>query len=247
MAGHSKWANIKRRKGAQDAKRGRIFTRLIRELVTAASAGGPDPDGNARLRLALDRARAANMPKDTISRAVARGAGGGAGERYEKVLYEGYGPAGVALLVEGLTDNRNRTVSEVRHIFTQAGGKLGDPGCVAYLFELKGLLGFDAAKADADALFEAALEAGALDLREGDPLTVVTAPADFEAVRDALAAAGFAPSRAELSMEAASSVELRGGDAEKMLRMLDALEELDDVQAVYANFDIPDEVLEQLA
>ena len=245
MAGHSKWANIKRRKGAQDAKRGKVFTKLIRELVTAARMGGADPDGNARLRLALDKARGANMPKDTIERAIQRGAGGGDEDNFEEVLYEGYGPGGTAVLIEALTDNRNRTVGEVRHVFSKAGGNMGDPGCVSYLFEKKGLLVFEGA--DEDALMEAALEAGAEDVREGEALTVVTTPSDFEAVKSALEEDGFAPASAEVSMEPSTTVELGGEDAEKMLRLVDAFEDLDDVQAVHANFDIPDDVLERLA
>ena len=240
MAGHSKWANIKRRKGAQDAQRGRVFTRLIRELVTAARLGGGDPSGNARLRLALEKARAANMPKDTMARAIARGSGGGDGEAYEEVLYEGYGPGGAAVLCEGLTDNRNRTAGEVRRAFTQSGGKLGDPGCVSYLFEKKGLLVFDAPPVNTDALLEAALEAGAEDLREGETPVVVTAPAEFETVREALARAGFTAAHAELGMEAARAVPLTGDAAEKMRQLLDALEELDDVQAVHTNAGLSD-------
>ena len=245
MAGHSKWANIKRRKGAQDAKRGKIFTKLIRELVTAARMGGGDPEGNPRLRLAIDKARGANMPKDTLERAIQRGAGGGDEDNFEEVVYEGYGPGGTAVLVEGLTDNRNRTVGEVRHVFSKAGGSMGDPGCVSYLFEKKGLLVFDGV--DEDSLMEAALEAGAEDVREGEQPTVVTTPAEFETVKQALASAGFDATTAEVSMEPSTTVELEGDDAEKMLKLVDAFEDLDDVQAVHANFDIPDEVLETLA
>jgi YebC/PmpR family DNA-binding regulatory protein len=247
MAGHSKWANIKRRKGAQDAKRGKVFTKLIRELVTAARLGGPDPAANARLRLAVDKARSANMPKDTLERAIARGAGGGDDTSFDEVVYEGYGPGGTALLVEGLTDNRNRTVGEVRHALTKAGGNLGDPGCVAYLFEKKGLIAF-APDVDADQVMEAALEAGADDVREAEEgCTVVTAPADFEQVRAGLEQAGLAPASAEIVLEPTTTVSLSRDDAEKMLRLADALEDLDDVQNVYANFDVPDDVMAELA
>lgn len=237
MAGHSKWANIKRRKGAQDAKRGKIFTKLIRELATAARIGGPDPEANARLRLALVGARQANMPKDTIQRAVQRGAGGGEDTAYDEVRYEGYGPGGVAVLVEGLTDNRNRTVSEVRHVFAKFGGNLGERGCVAHLFEKKGLLEFE--QADEDSLMEAALDAGAEDLRRGgEALTVVTDPAGFDEVARALSAGGFKAARIEMAMLASTTISLSGADAEKMLQLIDALEELDDVQAVHANIDM---------
>ncbi len=248
MAGHSKWANIKHRKGAQDAKRGKIFTKLIREIVTAARLAGGDPDMNPRLRLVIDKSRSANMPKDTIERAIVRGTGGGEEDNFEEVVYEGYGPGGTAILVEGLTDNRNRTVGEVRHAFSKAGGNMGDPGCVSYLFERLGLIVFEADGLDADALMEAALEAGADDVREApDAITVVTNQTDFEAVKWALDEGGFTPSMAEISMEASTTVSLDGADAEKMLKLVDTFEDLDDVQAVHANFDIPDEILEQLA
>ena len=248
MAGHSKWANIKHRKGAQDAKRGKIFTKIIREIVTAARIGGGDPDGNPRLRLILEKARAANMPKDTIAKAIQRGVGGGDEDNFEEVMYEGYGPGGTAILVEGLTDNRNRTVGEVRHVFSKAGGNMGDPGCVAYLFEKQGQIVFDADGIDADALMEAALEAGADDIQEADDaLTVVTSQGDFESVKKALESGGFAPTRAEIAMAPSTTVSLEEDDAEKMLKLVDAFEDLDDVQAVHANFDIPDEVLERLA
>jgi YebC/PmpR family DNA-binding regulatory protein len=248
MSGHSKWATIKRKKGAADAKRGKLFTKLIRELATAARMGGGDPGANPRLRLAVEKARAANMPKDTLSRAILRGTGGGEEAVFEEVVYEGYGPGGTAVLVEGLTDNRNRTVGEVRHAFTKAGASLGAPGCVAHLFEKKGLVSFDAQGLDGDALLEAALEAGADDVREGaDQWMVVTAPAAFEAVKSALEQRGFRAAQAELTLEPSTTVALAGGEAEAMLKLAEALEDLDDVQAVYANFDIPDEVMQRLA
>jgi YebC/PmpR family DNA-binding regulatory protein len=248
MSGHSKWATIKRKKGAADARRGKLFTKLIREIATAARIGGGDPGANPRLRLAVDKARAANMPKDTIERAILRGSGGGEDSVFEEVTYEGYGPGGTAVLVEGLTDNRKRTVGEVRHVFTKAGASLGAPGCVAHLFEKKGLISFDAKGVDGDALLEAALDAGADDVREaGDQLVVVTAPGSFEAVKAGLDGRGFRPAGAELTLEPSTTVPLLGGDAEAMLKLAEALEDLDDVQAVYANYDIPDDVMQKLA
>jgi len=248
VSGHSKWATIKRKKGAADAKRGKLFTKLIRELATAARMGGGDIAANPRLRLAVEKARAANMPKDTLSRAIQRGTGGGEDTVFEEVVYEGYGPGGTAVLVEGLTDNRNRTVSEVRHAFTKAGASLGAPGCVGHLFEKKGLIAFDAGGLDGDALLEGALEAGADDVREGgDAFVVVTAPGAFEAVKAALEARGFRAAQAEITLEPSTTVPLTGADAEAMLKLAETLEDLDDVQAVYANYDIPDDVIERLA
>ncbi len=248
MSGHSKWATIKRKKGAADAKRGKVFTKLIREIATAARIGGGDPDANARLRLAVDKARAANMPKDTIERAIKRGTGTGEAETYEEVVYEGYGPGGAALYVETLTDNKNRTVGELRHALTKFGGNLGASGCVSYLFEKKGHLVFDRAGLDADALLEAALEAGADDVTEsGDSIEVVTAPARFEALRRALEAAGWKPASAGIVMAPVSTVGIQGASAESMLRLVDALEDLDDVQNVYANYDISDEEMARFA
>jgi YebC/PmpR family DNA-binding regulatory protein len=248
MSGHSKWATIRRKKGAIDAKRGKLFTKLIREIVTAARMSGGDASANPRLRLAVEKARAANMPKDTLARAIQRGTGGGEDTVFEEVVYEGYGPGGTAVLVEGLTDNRNRTVSEVRNVFTKAGASLGAPGCVAHLFEKKGLLAFDARGLDGDALLEAALEGGADDVREGgDQWVVVTAPAAFEAVKSALDARGFRAAQAEITLEPSTTVPLAGTDAEAMLKLAETLEDLDDIQAVYANYDIPDEVMQRLA
>jgi len=248
MSGHSKWSTIKRRKGAVDARRGKIFTKLIREIATAARLAGGDPDANPRLRLAIDRAREQNMPKDNIARAIQKGTGGVAGASYEEAVYEGYGPGGAAVLVEALTDNRNRTAGEVRHVFTKHGGNLGASGCVSYLFEKKGLIHFDREGLDADALLEAALDAGADDLRDEESgLDVVMQLASFEAVKRALEAAGFVPSHAAISLEPASTVRLEGADAESMLRLADALEDLDDVQNVNANFDIPEEEMSRIA
>jgi len=248
MSGHSKWSTIKRKKGAVDAKRGKLFTKLIRELATAARLGGADPNANPRLRLVVDKARAANMPKDNIERAIQKGIGGGDSETYDEVIYEGYGPGGVAILLETLTDNKNRTVSEVRHVLTKHGGNLGSSGCVAYLFEKRGLLTFDRSDLDGDALLEAALEAGAEDVVEGaETIDVVTAPADFETVKGNLAEAGLTPATAEVTLEPSTTVELDGGDAERMLSLADALDDLDDVQNVYANFDISEEEMARLA
>jgi YebC/PmpR family DNA-binding regulatory protein len=248
MSGHSKWSTIKRKKGAADARRGKIFTKLIREIATAARMGGGDPDANPRLRLAMDKARAANMPKDNIQRAIQKGLGGGDDAAYEEVVYEGYGPGGTAVLLEVLTDNRKRTVSEIRHVFSKNGGNLGSTGCVAYLFEKKGFISVGVEESDLDALLEVALEAGALDVVEGDEtLEVVTAPSDFESVKDALTDAGFAISSAAIRMEPSSSVTLEGKEAESMLRLADALEDLDDTQAVYANFDISEETMANFA
>jgi transcriptional/translational regulatory protein YebC/TACO1 len=215
MSGHSKWATIKRKKGAADAKRGKVFTKIIREIATAARMGGGDPAGNPRLRLIIDKARAANMPKDNIERAIQKGVGGGEGDAFEEVVYEGYGPGGTAILLRALTDNRNRTVGEVRHVLSKYGGNLGSSGCVAYLFEKRGLLAF---------------ERGGLD-----------------AVRAALEGRGFQPASAEVSMEPSTTVKLEGDDARRMLELSDALDDLDDVQGVYANFDISEEEMARLA
>ncbi len=248
MSGHSKWSTIKRKKGAADAKRGKIFTKLIREIATAARIGGGGVDSNPRLRLACDKARSANMPKDNITRAIAKGTGADDGESFEEAVYEGYGPGGVALYVEVLTDNKNRTVSEVRHILTKHGGNLGATGCVGYLFDKRGVLSFDRSAIDLDSLLEAALDSGADDVIEsGDQLEVVVSPAGFEALKRDLSAAGFESEEAGIRMEPANTVALGGQEAESMLRLTDALEDLDDVQQVYANFDIPDEEMARLA
>jgi len=248
MSGHSKWSTIKRKKGALDAKRGKIFTKLIRELQTAARIGGGDPETNPRLRLVVDKAKQANMPKDNIQRAIDKGVGGGEGESFEEVVYEGYGPGGAAILIEALTDNRNRTVADVRHVLSKNGGNLGASGCVSYLFEKRGVLTFEGDGLDGDALMEAALEAGAEDVVEGEgSIDVITSPGDFEAVKSAVVEAGFEPTSAEVTFEASTKVALAGSDAEQMLRLADSLEDLDDVQSFYANFDISDEELARLA
>jgi YebC/PmpR family DNA-binding regulatory protein len=248
MAGHSKWANIRFRKGAQDAKRGKVFTKLIREITIAAKAGGGDPTSNARLRLAIDKAKAQSMPKDNIDRAVKRGTGELEGVQYEETRYEGYGPAGVAVMVDCLTDNRNRTVAEVRFAFSKHGGNLGADGSVAYLFEHVGQLTY-AAGSDENRVMEAAIEAGASDVVTNDDgsIEVVCAPEDFESVREAMTAAGLEPESAEVTMRASTKVPVSVEEAETLLKMLDALDELDDVQNVYSNADIPEEALEESA
>src|SRR5262245_51436759 len=246
MAGHSKWANIQYRKGAQDKKRGKIFTKLIREITSAARAGGSDPAGNPRLRLAMDKARAQSMPKDNIERAIKRGTGGMEGS-YEEVRYEGYGPGGVAVIVDCMTDNRKRTVSDVRHLFTKYGGNLGADGSVGYLFNHVGVLTYPPA-APEDRVLEAALEAGAEDVVTNDDgsIDVLTSPADFETIRDTLTAAQLAPENAEVTMRSATSVQLDGESAAGMVKLLEGLEDLDDVQDVYSNADIAEEILAAL-
>ncbi len=242
MAGHSKWANIKHRKAAQDAKRGKIFTKLIREITMAARVGDADPAANPRLRAAIAAALSNNMTRDTVNRAIQRGAGGGEGADLETLVYEGYGPAGTAVMVECMTDNRNRTVSEVRHAFSKCGGNLGTDGSVSYLFSKKGVIAFEGA--DEDALMDAALEAGADDVvsEEGGFVEVYTTPADFGNVLDALEAAGFKPANASVTMIASTEAELDAESAPKLLRLIDMLEDLDDVQEVYHNGSISDEV-----
>ena len=248
MAGHSKWANIQHRKKAQDAKRGKVFTKLIREITVAARAGDPDPAANPRLRLAVDKALSANMTKDTIERAIKRGSGAQDGEHFEEIRYEGYGPGGVAVMVDCMTDNRNRTVAEVRHAFTKAGGNLGTSGSVAFQFSQTGILSYPSGT-DEDAIMEAALEAGAQDVlsNEDGSVDVLTSPEDFVSVKEAMIAAGLAPEAAEVTMRADNSTPLDRDNAEKMVRMLERLEDLDDVQDVYSNADISEEILEQLA
>ncbi|MCW8884206.1 MAG: YebC/PmpR family DNA-binding transcriptional regulator [Motiliproteus sp.] len=246
MAGHSKWANIKHRKAAQDAKRGKIFTKLIRELVVAAKDGGGEVADNPRLRLAVDKALGANMKKDTVEKAIARGAGGGEGENYDELTYEGYAPGGTAILVETMTDNVNRTVSQVRSAFTKAGGNLGTSGSVAYLFDKKGQISFEEG-VDEDAIMEVALESGADDVvtNEDGSVDVLTAQGEFLAVKGALEEAGLAPVHAEVSMIPSTSNELDVDSGKKLVRLIDVLEDLDDVQNVYHNAEIPEEALEE--
>jgi YebC/PmpR family DNA-binding regulatory protein len=236
MAGHSKWANIQHRKKAQDAKRGKIFTKLIREITVAARMGGGDPGSNPRLRLAIDKALSQNMTKDTIERARKKGEGSSEGDALAEIRYEGYGPNGVAVMVDCMTDNKNRTVSEVRHAFSKYGGQLGTDGSVAYLFSKKGVLSF-APGSDEEKIMEVALEAGAGDVvaNDDESIDVYTADADFVAVKEALVAAGLVPENAEVTMIASTEVELDESSSEKMMRLQDMLEDLDDVQDVYSN------------
>lgn len=246
MSGHNKWSTIKHKKGAADAKRGKIFTKLIKEISVAAKLGGGDPGGNPRLRTAIDKAKAENMPKDNIDRAIKKGTGEMEGVTYEEIIYEGYGPGGAAVLVEVLTDNRNRSVSEVRSIFTKNNGNMGEAGCVSWMFSQKGLIVYDKS-VDFDQLFEAAIEAGADDVEEQDEqIEVTTEPGSFIEVREALEAKGFKHVDAEITMIPQTQVALEGKQAESMLRLMDKLEDSDDVQNVYANFDISAEEMEKI-
>jgi len=248
MAGHSKWANIKHKKAATDKKRGKIWTKLIREVTVAAKEGGGSPEANPRLRLALDKANGANMPKETIKRAIERGAGGADGESYDEIRYEGYGPGGTAVIADCMTDNRNRTASEVRHAFSKHGGNLGTDGSVAYLFSKQGIISFGPG-ADEDAIMEASLEAGAEDVVTNDDgsVDVVTTPETFQQVKDAIVEAGISPDNAEVTFSASTSAALDQETAEKLLRLVDTLEDLDDVQDVYTNADISDEILDAIS
>ena len=243
MAGHSKWANIQHRKNRQDARRGKLFTKLIREITVAAKMGGDDSDNNPRLRAAMDNALSNNMTKDTIDRAIKRGAGGGEGENVEEIRYEGYGPGGVAIMVDCMSDNRNRTVAEVRHAFSKFGGNLGTDGSVAYLFKKVGLISYPADTGE-DALIEAALEAGADDVvtNEDGTIDVITTPDNFIDVRETLVINGFKPESAEITMHASTSQALGIEEAETMIKLIDMLEDLDDVQKVYSNAEFPEEV-----
>jgi YebC/PmpR family DNA-binding regulatory protein len=248
MSGHSKWATIKRQKGANDAKRGALFTKVAREIMIAARQGGGDPDGNYRLRLAMDKARSVNMPMDNIKRAIDRAAGAGEGAQFEEIVYEGYGPGGIAVLVEAQTDNRNRTAAEVRAIFTKAGGQLAGSGAVAWQFEPRGLITVPGGR-DADDVALAAIDAGADDVDTTDPdhIDVYTSPSDLEMVRKALEGAGVAVESAESAMVAKNTVELDSAKARQALRLVEQLEDLDDVQRVTANFDIPEDVFAEVA
>jgi YebC/PmpR family DNA-binding regulatory protein len=248
MAGHSKWAQIKRKKAANDAKRGRMFTRLIREITVAAREGGGDPEGNPRLRLAVDTAKAANMPLDNIERAVQRGTGELEGVEYQEITYEGYGPGGIAIFLETLTDNLNRTVAEVRHVLEKHGGNLGQSGSVAWQFERKGRMYVDAGRYDEDAVMLAALEAGALDVeRDGDDFEVITDVAGFHAVQSGLREQGIEFSEAELAMVPRATVRVEGTDAQKLVKLLEALEDVDDIQNVHTNADIDEAALSEVS
>jgi YebC/PmpR family DNA-binding regulatory protein len=248
MSGHSKWSSIKHKKGAADAKRGKIFSRLIKEVTVAVRLGGGDVSGNPRLRTAIQAAKAENMPKDNIERAIKKGTGELEGTSYEEVNYEGYGPGGVAMLIDCLTDNKNRTVADIKHLFDRHGGNLGEPGCVAWMFEKKGLIVLEKDKVDEEALLDVALEAGAEDVRDGETeFEVVMEPSDFEAVRAAFDTAGMTYTLAETSMIPQNTIKLEGKKANQMLNLMDALEDHEDISQVYANFDIPDEVLEAMS
>jgi YebC/PmpR family DNA-binding regulatory protein len=247
MSGHSKWNTIKRKKGAADAKRGKIFTKLIKEITLAARLGGPDQEGNARLRQAILAAKEENMPKENIDRAIKKGTGGGEGSaNFEEVIYEGYGPGGVAILVEVMTDNKNRTVAEIRHIFSKHGGNLGENGCVSWIFEKKGSILFDKKTVQEDTLMELAIDAGAEDVKEEEnEFEVITDPLLFEDVKKAIDARGLKYIKAQISMIPQNSVRIEAEKAIQMLKLMEKMEDNDDVQHVYANFDIPDEVMEK--
>lgn len=248
MAGHSKWANIKHKKQKEDKLRGKLFGKLTREIIVAAKEGGGDINANFRLRTAVERARAANMPMDNIERAIKRGTGELDGANYEEFTYEGYGPAGVAILMNIATDNRNRTAGEIRHILDKHGGNLGESGCVSWMFSQKGELAVAKEGVDEDELMLAAVEAGAEDVETDDEeFLVYTAPGDLQKVKEALAEAGYVMSRAEVTMIPSNYVELNKEEAERVLKLMDVLEEHDDVQAVYANFDIPEEIMAEIA
>jgi len=248
MAGHSKWANIQHRKKGQDAKRGKLFTKFIREITVAARMGGPDEAANPRLRAVVEKALRANMTRDTVGRAIKRGAGTDDGDNFDEIRYEGYGPAGVAIMADCLTDNRNRTVAEVRHAFTKAGGNLGTDGSVSYLFSKIGIISYPPGS-DEDTIMEAALDAGAEDVETNDDgsIDVVTDETSFMQVKDAMVAAELEPEMAEVTMKASTSVELTLDDAQKVMRMVDMLEDLDDVQNVYSNAEFSEEVMAKLA
>lgn len=248
MSGHSKWSTIKRKKGAADAKRGQLFTKIIKEITVAARMGGGDPGGNPRLRLAIEKAREGRMPGDNIERAIKRGTGELEGVNYEEITYEGYGPSGVALMISSLTDNKTRTVAEIRNIFTKKGGNLGETGSVGWIFDKKGVITFEKQQVSEDKLMEIGLNAGAEDIKDnGDSWDVVTEPASFETVKQALEKEKLIPVASEISMIPKTTVSLGKEDAEKMLKLMEALEEHDDIQNVYANFDIPEDIMKGLS
>lgn len=247
MSGHSKWSTIKRKKGATDAKRGKIFTKLIKEITVAARFGGGDPDANPRLRTAIAAAKSENMPKDNMERAIKKGTGELEGTTYEEVYYEGYGPGGAAVLVESLTDNKNRTVADVRHVFSKAGGSLGEAGCVAWMFQKKGMFAFEKGNVDEETLMDITLDAGAEDINDEEgTLEVITSTENFEQVKKALDDRALRYAVAEITMLPQSTIKLEGKEAEQMLRLMDGLEDSDDVQNVYSNFDISDKTLEEI-
>jgi len=249
LSGHSKWSTIKRKKGANDAKRGKIFTKLIKEITVAAKTGGGDPDGNPRLRTAITAAKSENMPKDNIDRAIKKGTGDLDGAIYEEILYEGYGPGGVAVLVETMTDNKNRTVADIRHYFAKSNGNLGESGCVGWMFDKRGVIVIDAADVDEEELMDLAIEAGAEDVLEDETtFQVLTAPEDFSEVVDSLEKNGIKAVEATISMVPKNTVDVtEEKPARSLLKLLENLEDHDDVQKVHANFDIPDEIMEKLS
>ena len=248
MSGHNKWSSIKHKKGAADAKRGKVFTKLIREITVAARLGGGDPNGNPRLRAAIALAKTENMPKENIERAIKKGTGELEGVSYEEASYEGYGPGGVAVLVDCLTDNRNRTVADVKHLFERFGGSLGEPGCVSYMFDKRGLIVIEKDKVDEEELLDLALEAGADDVKEEDSeYNVISEISDFENVKKAIDGAGLEYTFAEITMIPKNTVAVEGKKAQQILNLMQALEDVDDVSNVYANFDISDEVMEALS
>ncbi len=244
MSGHNKWSSIKHKKGAADARRGRVFTKLIKEITVSARMGGGDPDANPRLRSAIQAAKSENMPKDNIERAIKKGTGELEGASYEESIYEGYGPGGAAILVESLTDNKNRAVADIRHIFNKNGGSLGANGCVAWMFDKKGYISIEKDGANEELLMETSIDAGAEDVRDEDGIfEIITAPEDFESVREAIEAAAINFDLAEITMLPQSTTQLTGKEAEQMIRLMESLEDCDDVQKVYTNADIPDEML----
>lgn len=248
MSGHSKWSSIKHKKGIADAKRGKMFSKLIKEIMVSARLGGGDPNGNPRLRQAVLAAKAENMPKENIERAIKKGTGELEGVRYEEVSYEGYGPGGTAVLVETLTDNKNRATAEVRHLFVKHGGNLGEPGCVSWVFDKKGLIVFDKGRVTEETLMDVVLDAGAEDIHETEKeFEVVASSEALENVKEAVESAQLPYTFAEVTMYPQSTVKLEGRDAERMLKLMESLEDSDDVQKVYANFDIPDSVMEELS
>lgn len=247
MSGHSKWSSIKHKKGAADAKRGKVFTKLIKELSVAARLGGKDADSNPRLRTAIAAAKAENMPKENIERAIKKGTGELEGAAYEEFTYEGYGPGGAAVLVDVLTDNKNRAVADIRHIFERHGGNLGEAGCVSWMFSQKGLIVFPKGETDEEKLFELALDAGAEDINESDDeFEVTTDPPSFEQIKNTLENANLKPSYAEITMIPSTTINLEAKQAQQMLALMELLEDNDDVSHVYANFDISDEIMEEI-
>jgi YebC/PmpR family DNA-binding regulatory protein len=248
MSGHSRWSQIKRKKGKADVQRGKLFSKILREITVAAKHGGGDPKGNMRLKAAIESAKEVNMPQDNVKRAIQKGTGELPGESYEEITYEGYAPGGVAVMVQVLTDNRNRTGPELRHVFEKFGGNMGSSGAVAWMFERKGMISVDTDKITEDDLLEKALEAGAADVRRAEKVfEITTAPAQMDEVRDALARAGVPIAEGQVTYVPQSTVRVEGKDATAVVKLIEALEELDDVQSVYANYDIPDEVLEAIS